>query len=236
MGELIEMASAILAESQQRVDMAAQNIANMETPGYKRAVAFDTLLADHSDSSGNLQLVASRTDFAQGALISTGSPLDLAISGTGFFVLRQGDKVIYSRQGGFARDSAGHLVRGDGYVLQGASGGDLTLKPGPFTVASDGTVTQAGQEVAQIRLSQADVPARLQPVSGGFSALANTAMNDVTNPVIHQGMLEASNVSNGQEMAAIIEASRRAESGQKIVQVYDELLGRVFSSFGGGGQ
>ena len=235
MGGLIEIASAILAESQQRVDVAAQNIANMETPGYKRTVAFAALLDMADSDTPDVLSVPTRTDFAQGGLTNTGSPLDLAISGAGFFALRQGDRTVWSRQGAFALYGSGHLVRSDGAVLEADTGGDLVLKAGAFVVAADGTVTQAGQEVGRIGLSEADNPGRLQPVSGGFSAPAGVTMNDVARPVIHQGMLEASNVSNGQEMAGIIEASRRAEVGQKLVQVYDELLGRVFSAFGGGG-
>ena len=242
MGGMIEIASAILAESQQRIDIAAQNIANMETPGYKRLIAFNTLLANVPEVGEQAQLVSTRTDFAQGAMISTGSALDLAISGPGLFVLRLGDQIIYSRQGSFIRDADGRLVRSDGYALQAASGGDLVLKPGSFSVATDGTVTQVGTgaasqsaaEVGRIALSRPDDPARLQRVTGGFAASAGVSMSDVAAPTVHQGMVEASNAGNGPEMVSIIEASRRAESGRQIIQVYDELLGRAFGVLGGG--
>jgi len=242
MSGLIDIAAVILAEAQQRVDISAQNIANMETPGYKRRVAFDALLASLPEVDDQEQRVASRTDFAQGGLAKTGSPLDLAISGPGFFMLRNSNgtsaeaanQVIYTRQGSFSRNGDGRLVRTDGYALQAASGGDVVLKPGSFLVANDGTVTQAGAEVARIALFQPDQPARLQAVSGGFAAPSDVAMDEVAAPTLHQGMLEGSNVSNGQEMVSIIEASRRAEAGQRIIQVYDELLGRVFGVLGGG--
>lgn len=232
MDGLLEVASAILSTSGQRVDVAAQNISNMETPGFKRHVAFAALLDQPPNIGDETGSVNSRSDFSQGALQGTGSSADLAIAGPGFFTVRLGDEIAYTRAGDFIRDHD-RLVRPDGYALQAASGGDLVLKPGAFTVASDGTVTQSGAEIARIALVNADKPEQLQPVEGGFLAPASVVMDEAAAPVVHQGMLEASNVASGREMVSIIEASRTAEAGQQLIQVYDELLGRAFNALGG---
>ncbi len=233
MGDLIDRAGEILAQSQRIVDVASQNIANLGTSGYKRKVPFLTLLESGRNVSDAKERVSVYQDFAQGALGQTGSPLDLAISGAGFFVIRTDGHNVYARNGQFHRDGNGRLLSVDGYPLQAVGGGDIVLKEGDFKVSLDGTVFQSGESSGQIALVEPDHREQLAGTTGGFYLSGDGRTHDVQTPVIHQAMAEASNSTNGQEMTMVIEAMRRAETGQQIAHVYDDLVGKAISGFGG---
>jgi flagellar basal body rod protein FlgG len=171
-------------------------------------------------------------DFTPGRLSETGSQTDLAIAGEGFFVTRGGEATLYTRQGQFERDAEGRLTTGSGLVLQAEGGGDLIVPAGEFTVAADGTVTAGGAPIARIALVRFELPALLRAgAAGGFSA-GEAEPIALASPSVRQGMLEMSNVNTGDEMVAMMEALRRAETGQRLVTTYDELMGRALSLFG----
>lgn len=230
MGGIIENASAILSLAQQRVEVAAQNIGNVTTPGYKRRVSFVQMLSADRAVAGEIGGNAFATDFSTGKQIATDSPYDLAISGEGFFVVRAGDRLLYTRDGQFRRDAEGRLVNAAGFALQ-ANGGDLVLKVGEVSFAEDGTVLQGTEPVAKLTIAALD-PGSAAPAEGGAFLAPDSAVSPLKTPSIRQGALEASNVSTGDEMVAVMEAMRRAEAAQRLVNVYDDLLGRAISTFG----
>src|SRR5260221_6285449 len=148
MGDFIDVASAILAQSEQRLANSAQNLANISTTGYKRHLSFDTYLA--SNGAGGGQAVT--TDFSVGKRIDTGNPSDLAILGEGFFVVRGPQGLRYTRAGQFQQDTEGRLVTQDGSALQLDSGSDLVLRGGKFAVDVEGVVTEDGQLVGKLAI------------------------------------------------------------------------------------
>ena len=93
MSGLVESATAIMSASERRLEIAAHNVANISTPGYKRKVAFQSLLGADALSALSPEILE-HSDIGQGKLTPTGNPLDLAISGSGFFVLRDGDAFV----------------------------------------------------------------------------------------------------------------------------------------------
>src|SRR4029079_6919267 len=101
---LIELGEVMMTRSERHLELTSQNISNAATPGYKRGVSFDASVdAAHLDNLTRTSN-ASRPDFEQGALRQTGRPLDLAISGAGFFLLRSSDgHSFYTRNGQFTR-------------------------------------------------------------------------------------------------------------------------------------
>lgn len=233
MGQVLDSVSRILAQSEARAEVAAQNIANLTTPGYKRRVAFTDLLASGStqDSMRGAALSIA-TDLSVGKPIQTGAALDLSLGGDGFFVLRAGDQIVYTRHGQFHRDADGRVISPQGEALQLQDGGDLVLRSDAVKIDADGAVTDGSEVVGRLAVVAIEDPARLARIStGGFTASAQS-VSPMEKPQVRQGVLEASNVSAGDEMVAVMEAVRRAESGQRLANVYDDLLGRAITTFG----
>ena len=229
----IEIAGSIISRAQERVEVSAQNMANMTTPGYKARRQFSVLIApeqvDRAAMPGNQ--IGPSVDFSVGKLRPTGNPLDLAISGAGFFAVRSSDTVFYTRDGQFSRDADGRFVTSEGMVLQ-AGGGDLAVAGPNVKVLADGTVLDGEQPVAQLTIVDfADVHS-LRSAGAGLFAAPDGMAREIASPQVHQGMLEASNVSTADEMLTIMAALRSAESGQKVVQIYDDLMGRAVTAFG----
>jgi flagellar basal-body rod protein FlgF len=228
---LVEIAGAILSRATQSVEVSAQNVANATTPGYKARRQFAELLA--SDGSSPFSIGATSTahiDFSSGQLQNTGNNLDLALSGPGFFVVRSENETFYTRNGQFSRDADGKLVTADGMTLQSLSG-DLVVPSANAKILSDGTVLDGDEPVGRIAVVNfADMTA-VHPAGAGVFTASNDAAQPA-NPQVRQGMLEASNVSTADEMIATMAALRGAQSGQHVVQVYDDLMGRALTAFG----
>lgn len=235
MSGLIESATAILSVSERRLEVAAHNVANISTPGFKRQVGFSDLLAPRQGDATAGPALSIRRDFAQGKLAATSNPLDIAISGEGFFQLRAGESLVYSRQGQFRLAADGTVVTPQGYALQQAGGGDLVLDTSQVTIAEDGTVLDQGTPVARIAVYAPADTAALQPVGESYFAVAGGLGADVVpEAVLRQGMVENSNVAVGDEMVSMMAALRQSEAGARLVQVYDDLLGRAITSLGQG--
>lgn len=236
---LISSAEAIMRASERRLEAASANVANVSTPGYKRQISFADLLgasgAGDVDSIDTL-LTHIRADMAQGKLAATGNPLDIAISGDGMFALRNGNEIVYSRQGQFHLAADGSVTTAQGLVLQQAGGGDLTLDHAAVTIAADGSVTDAGQAVGKIALFASPTGSAADPIGGSMFRMSGGAAEEVASPQLRQGMVEASNVSIGDEMISMMAALRQAESGAKLAQTWDDLLGRAITNFSGSGQ
>jgi flagellar basal-body rod protein FlgG len=241
--EPMDVVSSVLSHAETRIEVAAQNLANMTTPGYKaRKPFFDLIDGAGTGVTPNSLAVAqygTGLDFTSGKLRSTGNPYDMAISGTGFFVLRSGNEVRYTRNGEFRRDEDGRLVAANGMALQ-ADGGDVVLgannagqlSGGALTMLADGTMLEGGQVIAKLRLADfADTQSLVSAGDGMFTAPSG-AVRETADPQIHQGMLETSNVSTADEMVSMMAALRSAGMGQHMLQAYDEMLGQALTAFG----
>jgi flagellar basal-body rod protein FlgG len=234
--QITEIAAQILARAEDRAEIAAQNITNASTPGYRRRVSFSEMMAAAQLQPGSERRdpvrIGTAADFTAGQLSETGNPTDIAIGGQGFFAVRGGDAILYTRQGQFRRDGEGRLANAQGLVLQTIDGGDVVVGSGPFDIALDGTVTRNGEPLARIALVDFEDRALLAAAEGGAFSAGDAAPLAVARPAIRQGMLESSNVNMGDEMVAMMEAVRRAETGQRLVTTYDDLMGRMLNLFG----
>jgi len=232
MGDVLEIASVILAEANDRVEINAQNIANINTSGYKRRISFSEVLATDPAANSQASRLQVASDFAPGKPIETGIHSDLAISGNGFFVVRSSDGVFYTRDGRFERDAEGRLTNAPGMVLQAHGGGDLVVRSAAFTVTADGTVLEDGQPTGRIAVLDFADRGALRSAEGGVFAAPDGLAEAMAAPQVRQGFFESSNVSSGDEVVAMMETLRRAESAQRLVSVYDEMMGRALSTFG----
>jgi flagellar basal-body rod protein FlgF len=232
MSGIIDAATAILGSSEKKLSVAAHNIANVSTPGFKRQVGFSQFVQQSAVDLAPLPSVSTVRDLGQGKLQETRNPFDLAISGDGLFQLRAGDQLVYTRQGQFTLSAEGLLVSPQGYVLQQQGGGDLVISKPSAAIEQDGTVIEDGQPVARVELLAAGDPGALEPFGESFFRADAAVMGPVRDPVIRQAMVESSNVELGDEMVSMMAAIRQSESGARLVQVYDDLIGRAISSLG----
>lgn len=237
MSGMIESALVIMSGSERRIASIANNVANVATPGFKRQLSFTEAMNVRSSESSATRdvLLRTRSDLAQGRMIETGNPLDIAIGGDGFFRLRAGEDVVYSRQGQFRRTDDGTVVNAQGHVLQQAEGGDLVLDRDEVEILGDGTIVAGESPVARIALSAPGEDRAVEALGGSTFRIEGEAV-EVDSPSLRQGMLESSNVSLSDEMAAMMIALRHAETGARLVTLYDELLGRAITSFGQAGR
>ncbi|MBI3762793.1 MAG: flagellar hook-basal body protein [Chloroflexi bacterium] len=248
---LYAAASAMLA-GLDRQNTLSHNLANVDTPGFKQLLTplddFDkttvlSLPKNRADLAGlrllgtlglGVDAAPETTDFTQGALKSTGQPLDLAIEGDGFFRVQTPAGERYTRDGRFTRDAAGGLVTVDGYAVLSSAGAPITLPPaalgGTVSVAADGTLAVDANEVAQLGLASFDDPAAQltrDPLAG--NAFAGTPGNGEVGRV-QQGYLETANVNPAQLMTQMLAVGRAYEAAQQLVQIQDELLGRAIAT------
>jgi flagellar basal-body rod protein FlgG len=248
-------AASGMAAQQLNLDNIANNLANSSTVGFQqRQVQFADLLYQSTIAPGsaasqqttnaaglqiglgvrptNTEIIQTQGDFA-----TTGSPLDLAISGKGFFqILLPNGQTGYTRGGSFHLDAQGNLVTQDGNALQPG----IVIPPAATTVniASDGTVTvsEPGQtqasQVGSMQLALFINPGGLDSV-GNNIYLATTASGEpiIGTPggsegmgTIQQGMTEESNVSVVDEFVQMIVAQRSYESNSRVVKAADEML------------
>ncbi|HEX5323483.1 MAG TPA: flagellar basal-body rod protein FlgG [Capsulimonadaceae bacterium] len=253
MRALFTSATGMMAQ-QFNMDVISNNLANVNTAGFKHARAdFQDLLyqqlspagsttAQGSQSPTGLQVglgvrpAATETMFDEGQLQNTGNPYDVAIQGDGFFqVLLPDGTTAYTRDGSFKMDSQGKLVNSQGYALQP----EIVIPSNATNVSigSDGTVTalQGGQQnpstIGQITLARFINPAGLTNI-GGNSFKPTAASGDPQTGTagqagfgtLAQGTLEMSNVQIVQEMVNMIVAQRAYEVNSKAVQTCDDML------------
>ncbi len=246
-------ASGMLAQ-QLYVDTISNNLANVNTTGYKRSkLEFQDLLYHTINSSGaigangvadptNLQVgygtkpVASQKIFVQGELMQTDNQLDIAIQGRGFFRVESSTgEDLYSRDGSFKLSSDGSIVTSEGYRLNP----EIVIPPDAVvvTIAKSGTVTVVVEgDSLPIEIGRVELVNFINP--GGLLNLGENMYRetiasgepitslggDSQQGILHQGFLETSNVNVVEEMVNMIVAQRAYEINAKAVKAAEEML------------
>lgn len=226
----------------QRLDVLAHNLANANTPGYKKdCMKFEAVMASVETEfpSGYAAeapvLVAESTaiDFSSGPVSTTGNTFDLALDGEGFFVVNTPDGKAYTRQGNFRVDSGGTLVTVDGYEVMG-QGGPVSIKGGTVSFSAEGKIFVEGVETGAIQVVDFAKPYDLRKIGQGLLVPNDPAVTSQPAPKtsVMQGRLEGSNVSAVEEMVQLIETSRFFEACQKVIQNYDAMTGKAVNELG----
>jgi flagellar basal-body rod protein FlgF/flagellar basal-body rod protein FlgG len=222
--------SGLMARTQ-ALDIVANNLANLNTAGYKRETEFYEALTAAMQGGGKLGAlntainqygVLSGQSFVMspGNLNRTGNPLDVALQGDGFFVVKGPQGMLYSRNGKFMVDQAGHLITSEGYPVLGV-GGPITLPPGKASVGDDGTISVAGTMVAKLQVVQFPAKTQLQAESGSnFSAPAGAA-TVVATPHVREGFLEGSNVDPVSEEVNLVTLQRHSDFLTKAIKLFN---------------
>ena len=224
---------------QRELDVAANNIANTDTTGFK----VESLMTSPDPENppgviGNPRPIqyaidhGMARDFSEGNLTQTGAPLDLAIDGQAFFTVSTANGDRYTRDGRFTIDPQGRLVTQAGDPVEGASGGPITLNPqgGSPQIARDGAVTQsipganAETVVGKIAVVRFDSLASLAKEGAGlYVNTASTAPQPAPDAYIHQGMLEASNVKPIIQVTDLIRITQAYQSISNLISSTSDL-------------
>ncbi|MDH5369866.1 MAG: flagellar basal-body rod protein FlgG [Gammaproteobacteria bacterium] len=254
MSQALWIAKTGLEAQQNRLSTVSNNLANVNTTGYKRARAvFEDLLYQNLRQAGGqssqetelptglslgtgVRTVATQKLHTQGNLIQTNNTFDTAIQGKGFFqILKPNGDIGYTRNGEFQVNSTGQLVNSAGYRVQP----DITIPENSLsiTIGSDGivSVTQPGNpapaQVGVIQLADFVNPAGLQPIGGnlyvetGASGAPVVGSPDTNNlGSLIQGSIESSNVNVVEELVNMIETQRAYEMNSKAISTADQML------------
>lgn len=254
MNQALWIAKTGLDAQQTRMSVISNNLANVNTTGFKqdRAVfedlLYQTVRQPGAQSSANTQLpsglmvgtgvrtVATEKLHTQGNIIQTGNSLDMAIQGRGFFqVLMPDGAISYTRDGTFQVDSDGQIVMSNGYPLEPS----ITIPQDTLsvTIGSDGTVSvlQSGQSspttVGNIDLADFVNPTGLQPIGENLFKESGASGTPVTGTpgltglgTVIGGALETSNVNVVTELINMIETQRAYEMNSKAISTADQML------------
>lgn len=246
MQQSLYTAAVGMTSQQARIDTIANNIANVQTAGYKTSrVDFKDALYQSMKSPvledgiennllvGSGALVASTsTDFVQGSLLETGQMYDFAIAGSGFFAIRDRDgRILYTRSGSFQAtpvDDALYLATQSGAFVLDENLEPIRLPENGLRVEEDGTMYDgAGERIGRLGLFGFANPKGL--AKAGETAFEETAASGpaAAEPGgrILQGSLEQSNVDLGDELTQLIRAQRAYALMSRALSTTDDMLG-----------
>jgi flagellar basal-body rod protein FlgF/flagellar basal-body rod protein FlgG len=220
-------ACAGLVARTQALDVAASNLANVNTNGYKAQVpTFRSVLANAGASVSSNPIAQAvndfgvlgdtRTNLLQGSLEHTGSDLDFALQGEGWFAVQAGGGKLYTRNGNFHVDGNGHLATADGNAVLGTQG-PITIPAGKLDVSNDGTISVDGALAGQVQAVQFAAGTALTPAGSEHASAAN----------IVQGSLENSNVSPISAAVDLVTLQRHADLLQQALTAFHTNFNRI---------
>lgn len=253
----LNTAATGMAAQEMNVSTISNNIANVNTTGYKKQrteiqdLLYQTITEAGSRSSvstlnnvgvqigSGAKVSGVRKEFSQGAPQITNNPFDLMVNGEGFFgIVMPNNEVRYTRDGAFNVDASGTLVNKQGYKLYPS----FVFPPGvkSVNIASDGSMeAYLSNQVEPVSLGQVPIFTFINPIglkSTGMNlyALTKSSGQAIQNIAgensagsINQGQLEGSNVSIMNEMTSLIKAQRAYEMNSKVMGVADQMLQTV---------
>ena len=235
---------------QRSLDVAANNMANVDTAGFKvehLAVVTNPVAAPGGafglgDAPINYVLDNGSTrDFSQGSLEQTGGTFDTAIEGQGFFSVQTAGGVLYTRDGRFSADASNQIVDQAGDPVLSTSGSPITVDPtlGIPVIGADGSVSQAGRGGSVNKLGRIGVTRFAN--KGALSKQGSNTFSDPTgaagatpapDAVVRQGYVEKSNVNPVAEVTSLIDITRAYERVQNIILSTQDLSAKAVDGLG----
>jgi len=226
----------------QRLQVLSNNLANVDTPGFKRELA--VLQARHAeaiergdvpagtgareDVGGGVRLAETVTDFSSGPLHETGIPTDLAIDGEGFFLVERNGEQLLTRAGNFHFSPDGRLQTEEGYPVLSTEGEPVAITANvPWRAFEDGSLAQAGVKTYLALVKPQSLGDLAQAGENLFSPLASVQPVPPAERRVVSGYLERSTVRPALEMMELIETSRAYEANIRMIQNHDTMLGSL---------
>lgn len=209
-----------------RQQVAAHNLANIETRGFKGERVFARLLED------SYVVAETGTDYSPGTLTPTGGALDLALEGPGFFVVETAEGERLTRGGALRLDEGGRIVDASGNALLGTRG-PVVVPPGHLEIDATGIVRVDGAEIDRLRVEVVEPGTQLARDPGGrFVPPDLRAELAPADRRVRQGFLEESNVGAIESMVELIDIQRSFAAVQRTVLVNDGVLDTIANQIG----
>jgi flagellar basal-body rod protein FlgF len=225
---------------QRRMDVAANNLANVATSGFKA----DALVLEEADQTQAhaeedprqirfVRDIGIIHQMDQGPIAMTGNPLDVALEGDGFIMVQGPNGPQFTRDGAFTLTGEGRLVTSDGRAVLSSGGAPIVLDPQGDTpsIGRDGAIRVAGVEAGRIGVVSFAAPGALSKVGDNLWDAQGQAPGEFEGVVV-QGALEGSNVRPVTELTRLIEISRAYQNAAKIVSGADDLRQRAIERLG----
>jgi len=225
---------------QRRMDLAAGNLANVATNGFKA----DVLVLDeasptpaHSEDQPRdvrfVRDIGLARDMSQGPIAMTGNPMDAALEGPGFFMVQGEGGTMYTRDGAFSMTGDGRLVTSEGRPVLSSGGSPIQFDPQGESpvIGRDGSIRIAGEEVGRLGVVAFQRPGALHKIGDNLWD-AEGQPSGAFEGVVVQGALEGSNVRPVIELNRLIEISRAYQSASNMVSSADDLRKRTIERLG----
>ncbi len=230
MDQGIYTAAAGAIAMEDRLNIISNNIANLNTTGFKKdQMSFEQYMKQLDTSSLypgqyrtvpiDVVAVSSSIDLTPGAPVKTGNPLDIALMGDGFFVVNTDKGPRYTRAGSFQLSTDNTIITPQGYSLQG-NGGDITIDPkkGDLVIDSVGKITQDGEELSTLQVVRIPPDSLMRQGNNLFSVKEGVTPEPVETIFLSQGSIEKANVDPIMEMVEMIATARAYDSFQKMIR------------------
>jgi len=227
-----------------RMEVISNNLANINTLGYKRdKISFESVLAGSMNPPAVPQsttadpiTVTERVsiDYAAGMMSRTGNSLDMAIDGDGFFTVSGPDGPAYTRQGNFRLNADGTLVTVDGLPVIG-QGGEIRIRGSQIEIGAKGDIVVDGTKVDTLKIVDFPKPYNLNKIGSALFVPADpqtTPQAVPQNTMVRHEHLEASNVDPISEMVQLIDVSRYFDSCQRVILGFDGMANKAANELG----
>ncbi len=225
------------------MDVIANNLANMNTTGFKReSPVFEPLRVDvnvqralghRKEPIYFVRDVLATHDMSNGSLELTGNPLDVGLEGDGFFTVQTKDGVRYTRNGAFGLDDTGRLVTSAGNAVLDDGGSEITFSPdeSDINISRDGTISTAQGRRGRLGIASFQNPQTLE-VTGDSLWQATEPALPADSTAVKQGFIETSNVKPVVEMTRMIETMRSYQQSVEMFNSTEELVRRAVQKLG----
>jgi flagellar basal-body rod protein FlgF len=227
------------------MDVIANNLANVSTPGFKREAAkFEEFITKMSPAEGQkgqqsvsfVKDAGVMRDSSQGNVEQTGATYDVALAGKGYFAVQTPAGIRYTRDGHFSLDANGNLVTSQGHQVQG-DGGAIAITPndGDINIAPDGTISSVvhgvGNQLGKLKVVDFADTSALTKEGAGLYSTSQTATVPA-NVSLRQGALEASNVQPVIEISHMIEVMRAYEATATLAKSQEDMMRQAIEKLG----
>src|SRR5580658_10168057 len=215
---------------ERELDITANNLSNVDTVGFK----FESMISNDDEVTmptlgqpptavNFVAGVGVARDFTEGSLVQTGSPLDVAIEGRGFFQINTPAGPRYTRDGRFRVDASGAIVDQDGDQVDGGGAIVLDPKKGPVAISATGDVSQSGQNVGKITILNFESLSALSKDGNNLLRNDSNLTPTAATASMRQGFLEQSNVDPVRQITRLIEVNRAYDAMSNMLSATDDL-------------